>query len=274
MTNITVHERVGERLDPDLKRLLVVGDKFASFSRDKTDVVAFRDFERLVWDKQLPHDCDVWLGQGIEHDRLLGLLVRVGVQPRIANLHQIQDQGRPSHQSTVHKARRENIVITRPRQAGETRYEAWLALQDSGELLADHMTGQHSQGMVLTEAARQMMLAVSELYLLGERRAAASYYFVLNSMNIEYMQFAFPLPTQLVHEVPAHEHGKGGSLKASCATSFIQDGTLVARVQIQYSAYAQEFINNREAKAATDAYLRHLDASPDHGVSAGASAAT
>jgi A-factor biosynthesis hotdog domain len=242
-----------------MKRLLVVGDKFEGFTRDKTDVVTFTDFAQLVWSKKLPPSCDIWLGQGIEHDRLSGLLVLLDERPRIVNWDQILDQGRPSHQASVHKVRRENVLITGPRKLDESRFEAWLAMQDSGELLGDHMTGQHIQGMVLIEAARQMMLSVSEHFLLAQR--PNGYYFVLNSMDIEYKQFVFPLPTRLSHEITLKQPGKGDSLKATCETAFLQNDAPVARVQIQYAAYAKEFIGEKEAKSAIDAYDRHVSAS-------------
>jgi hypothetical protein len=246
-----------------MESLLVVGDKFGKFSQDKENVITFDDFERLAWRDGLRPECDIWLGQGIEHDRLFGVLALLDKRHsrkgyRIVNLQQMLDQADPSHQATVHKARRENVLITRPQQVAEARYESWLALQDSGELLGDHMTGQHVQGMLLIEAARQMMLSVSETYLLGEK-TGARYYFVLNSVNTEYLQFAFPLPTLLSHEILTRQLGKGGSVKVTCQTSFYQGDTLTARVLIQYGAYVEDHISEKEAKLARDAYERHIN---------------
>jgi hypothetical protein len=90
------------------------------------------------------------------------------------------------------------------------------------------MTGQHVQGLLLIEAARQMMLCVSESYLPGEN-TGARYYVVLNSVYTGYLKFAFPLPTLLSNEILSRQPGKGGSLKATCQTRFFQ-GDLLHRI--------------------------------------------
>lgn len=245
-----------------MKRILVVGNKFAKFRDDKSDVLTFDEFARLAWRGGLQQACEIWLGQGIEHDRLFGVLALLqkrhsGNECRIHNLHQLLDQADPVHQSTAHKAYRENVLITRPQRVGEATFESWLSLQDSGEFLSDHMTGQHVQGMIVIESARQMMLSVSETFLLDDARDAR-YYFVLNSVNTEYLQFAFPLPTLLSHEIVSHSTGKNGSLKASCRTSLFQNGALTARVDITYAAYPEAHINEKEASLAREAYVQHV----------------
>jgi len=93
---------------------------------------------------------------------------------------------------------------------------------------SDHRTGQHVQGLLLIEAARQMMLSVSESYLPGEN-TGARYYVVLNSVNTGYLQFALPLPTLLSNEILSRQPGKGGSPKATCQKPFFQ-GDLLHRI--------------------------------------------
>src|SRR3546814_8567164 len=66
--------------------------------------------------------------------------------------------------------------------------------------MLDHLTGQHIQGMVLTEACRQMFLAVTEKYFLQDYRAKKRY-FVIDTMTMRYNAFAFPLPAQITYKV-------------------------------------------------------------------------
>lgn len=246
-----------------MKSILVVGDKFKRFSEDKEDVMTLSELTRRAWQDSLPRECDIWLGQGVEHDRLFGVLAAMEKRApvdgiRIANPQQMLDQADPSHQASVHKARRENILITRPQRTSNQTFEAWLSLQDSGELLGDHVTGQHVQGMLLIEAARQMMLAVSERYLLGQDEDTR-YYFVLNSVNTDYMQFAFPIPTRIEHEITSLPSDISKILKATSRTSFFQNDVLTASVEIVYAAYPEARISNREAKLASEAYQKHIN---------------
>ncbi|MDP1217553.1 AfsA-related hotdog domain-containing protein, partial [Klebsiella pneumoniae] len=71
-----------------------------------------------------------------------------------------------------HKRKKANILITSPEKRDEDNYCARLILQDASELLCDHQTGQHIQGMVLIEAARQTIIATSEKFLLAEAGVA------------------------------------------------------------------------------------------------------
>jgi hypothetical protein len=246
-----------------MKSILVVGDKFERFSADKDNVMTVSELTQRAWQDGLPRECDIWLGQGIEHDRLFGVLGALEKRNprdsiRVANLQHMLDQADPMHQASVHKARRENVLITRPQKTGDQTFEAWLSLQDSGELLGDHVTGQHVQGMLLIEAARQMMLAVSELYLLG-RNADTRFYFVLNSVNTDYLQFAFPIPTRILHEIVSLPSDTSKQLKATSRTSFYQNDVLTACVEIVYSAYPEARISDKEAKLANEAYAKHIN---------------
>lgn len=45
-------------------------------------------------------------------------------------------------------------------------FESHLMLNDRCAEMSDHVTGQHLQGMILIEAARQMTLAVTEMYFI------------------------------------------------------------------------------------------------------------
>lgn len=63
----------------------------------------------------------------------------------------------------VHKHRSENTLISTPERSENGNFVAGLILHEQNELMLDHLTGQHVQGMVLTEACRQMFLAVTEL---------------------------------------------------------------------------------------------------------------
>jgi len=132
----------------------------------------------------------------------------------------------------AHKTRPENILISWPRKLADDLYEADLMLDSDSELMRDHITGQHIQGMVLIEAARQTFLAVTEAYYVPADMRG-SHYFVIESMSAHYKGFVFPVdatiryaveradlePGRLSFDVSMTVH-QGGQIRAELPTSF------------------------------------------------------
>jgi hypothetical protein len=68
-------------------------------------------------------------------------------------------------------------MLSLPRRVSESCFEADVLVDDAGEHMSDHVSGQHLPGMVLIEAARQMILAVTEEFFsesLPGQRASGS----------------------------------------------------------------------------------------------------
>ena len=229
--------------------LIVVGDRFVGFTCDKEHVLTVSQFSDAAWDGSIQQGQRIIIGQGVEFDRFTGALeilkTRHGIEPNIVNFHILADQRDPAHQRSVHKHRPENMLISRPEYISPVLYQAWLSLQDSGEMLNDHMTGQHIQGIVLTEAGRQMLISTSEHFLLDEQTRGKAY-FVLNTLSSEYQRFAFPVPTKIEFHILHKNEKPGKSLKVECEIRFIQNDEQVACVSSVYCAYVAEVIGARE----------------------------
>jgi hypothetical protein len=245
-----------------MKTIVVVGDKFEEFARRHENVVTLSEFERKVWDGPLDDVDRIVLGQGVCRHRIATLreviLARTpGRMPLIVNPDLISDQTDPRQVTSVHKARRENVLITAPRRQADDTYISKLAIQDAAELLNDHMTGQHVQGIVLFEAARQMMLSVSERYLLlPEERNKR--YFVLHDVISRYHQFAFPFNIEVELKVLSQERKPNGALHATVSTRFLQNGIELTEIEIRYAAYTKEFIAGREHSMAASRLSEYL----------------
>ncbi|MBD2810814.1 hypothetical protein ID853_07945 [Xenorhabdus sp. Vera] len=80
----------------------------------------------------------------------------------------------------THKHKRKNVLISKTIKTGDTSYQCHLLIDDDCAEMADHVTGQHIQGMVLLEACRQMINSVSERFLIKTGRNKS---FVLHTMN-------------------------------------------------------------------------------------------
>lgn len=237
--------------------LVVVGDRFKKFASDKKNVFTISELEKAIWQGAVQEHDQIVIGQGVEHDRFLGLANLMerqrkgGVQ--VQNMMQILDQCDPLHQRSVHKHKRENVLITKPVAQADGSYVANLSICDSGELLNDHSTGQHIQGIVLTEAGRQMLISTSEYHLLDDADRNRCY-FVLNSLNTEFKQFAFPLPVTVVFRALSESRKTGRYLKVDCEISFYQNDLLVAVVRSNYCAYSSQYIDEKESELANTAY--------------------
>jgi hypothetical protein len=182
--------------------VLIVGNKFVEFSNKNEMVMTIDEFKQALFSRSISGDLRVIIGQGVElndlmtTEHLILSYQKLGYSVKIEEAEKVHDQIDHSHQRSVHKHGRQNVLISKPERVTDTLYTAWLSIQDENELLLDHMTGQHIQGMVLTESARQMMLSVTENFYL-EKEERGNRYFVLNRVNSEYINFTFPLDVRI-----------------------------------------------------------------------------
>ncbi|MBP6861212.1 MAG: hypothetical protein KBC57_02495 [Neisseriaceae bacterium] len=150
-------------------------------------------------------------------------------------------------QRWVHKAQQSNVLISPPREAGPNRFEMNLVVDHHNEMVLDHLSGFHVQGMVLIEAARQAFLAVTENYLLPHRQGA--YYFIIERLDAQYHAFVFPLYCGILFQLTdqqdkPHKHSYEADIQ------FWQNGSLCTLVQVKYAVYeAAELLPKEQALA-------------------------
>lgn len=167
-------------------------------------------------------------------------------------------KGRYADQSLCHKRRPENILISVPERQSDGGYTAELLLHERNELMLDHLTGQHIQGMVLTEACRQMFLAVTERYCL-DNYPAAKRYFVINLMNVRYQAFAFPLPAQIRYRVIDQQQPKPERVSIHADMDVLQAGQVVAGMEVKFTVFDDAYISQRERKLAAEAVGNYVN---------------
>src|SRR3989442_1347285 len=157
------------------RTVLLVGDRFAGFAvQDHVLTVAqFLAELSLIGPGERIR---VQAGQGVTTDEWESVhaeTVRLGLGG------QVEFRLTPptlAGQAEVHKRLSQNALIADLREARDGLFTAALRLHNDNELLIDHQTGQHVQGMVAIEAARQMFLAVSERFY-ASRHSGRSYYY-------------------------------------------------------------------------------------------------
>ncbi|MDA8231330.1 MAG: AfsA-related hotdog domain-containing protein [Magnetospirillum sp.] len=169
------------------KLTIVVGDRFQQFARNP-HVQPVSEF--LTGARGGASTAPmVVLGQGLSRQTVeeIGTLpLRYAAAPQ------------PANSALTHKRAEKNIMVSMPRATSERQFEADLFLDDRNEVMEDHQTGQHIQGLALIEAARQLWTAVAERFFLPP---GAKVRFVIDSIRADFAGFVFPLPCRMTLDV-------------------------------------------------------------------------
>ncbi|MGE5505034.1 MAG: AfsA-related hotdog domain-containing protein [Actinomycetota bacterium] len=198
-------------------------------------------------------------GQGLGDDdvaELLALAERSAAASHF-DLEALRTMPRRAGRSRSHKHRPENTLISEPRRLGETTFELDLLIDEDCELMGDHQTGQHLQGMLLLEAARQSFLAVSEAFFLPQD---TRFYFVINEMTSRYNRFAFPLDARIRYTVREHEAKNALRQRFVVDIAVEQCGHDAASFVCDFTCFEDDRISRREEGLAHQALEAHLAA--------------
>lgn len=238
--------------------IVVVGDKFAEFAtlEGTTTVSRLANLlDGLCDNQQMPEV--VLFGQGVSEGWRSYLKKRAlakGIETTFLGSEQIDDR---TGRKFCHKWNRHNVLITHPQQVTSTRYNMLLSIDDACEIMADHVSGYHLQGMVFIEAARQAFLAVTECFLLPRENR---YYFVINKLDTTYHRFAFPLPTDITLEVVEANTSRVDRCSAKVVIRFYQNGECVSESRVEYAAILEEKLLAKEKSMAISALSSALQA--------------
>lgn len=257
--------------------ILVVGDKFAQFTADK-DVITLSQFCGLLTlpSQLIPERARlvVMPGQGLGDDDIERVLALEATSPNRGKFdlglwHQVPKR---AARARSHKARPENTLISEPRRISEDVYELDLLVDEDCELMNDHQTGQHLQGMILLEAARQSFLAVTEAFFLPQD--GTKFYFVINEMSANYAAFAFPLDARIRYVI--REKDTSTVLRQKFIADIIveQCGVTAASFTTVFTAFEDGRISTKEGVLAKQALHNHLAATALRQSQAVAAAAT
>jgi len=233
--------------------IFLVGNKFHEFGQHESvkTVGELGEMVRTHSFDGLPPGSRIIAGQGVReaqiqalHDQGLWSLAAHGVD--IATT--LQSKPRASRLQT-HKHRLHNAIISHPECLGDDHFQAALLLDERSELMNDHQTGQHIQGMILIEAARQMFLAVTEEYFIGEQ-ASEPYYFVINQMSVNFTGFVFPVEAILDYQINSKDVSNPSRLRFDVTTSIVQGGISATEISFQFTAYYAANIKKKENQQA------------------------
>ncbi|WP_278261703.1 AfsA-related hotdog domain-containing protein [Nocardia sp. AG03] len=237
---------------------VVVGDRFLGISADDrvhtvSGLVALLRGGRLPASQELA----VHLGQGVTRHDLDYLEHVAAVHAPHLRVRVVGEIAEPARRHHVHKYQHSNVLLAGLSRTEENVFQADLRLDGDNELLLDHQTGEHVQGIVVIEAVRQLFLAAFELEY-GVRRPQEHFYIVWNNVDLRFTSFLFPLPATLHARLTPVSVDDPGKLQFRIETEVHQFGKPVADARIEFTALPNERIAQIErAKAAkaVDAYL-------------------
>jgi hypothetical protein len=234
-----------------MRKLCIVGDRFSGLARHD-GVSTLSGFTRTLASGALDDLDDHLLlvgGQGLgryEWDHLAEAVGRRGLADRVslsAGAEQLVRRGE------AHKHREDNILVHGLTRLSDQHFHADLRVHNDNELLLDHQTGQHVQGMVAVEASRQMFLAVTERYF-ASSWPQRHYYYVLNSLSTTFENFLFPLTASLDLMIEKADVTDPGRLSFTIRVEVHQAGRRCTVSEIGYTAFESAMVEHKETKRA------------------------
>lgn len=242
--------------------ILVVGDRFGGFADKSGTMTASELGNMLREDSALAVGSEsVFVpGQGLSQEQLRQIYEEAaarGLKPAFEHWEAVLKVPKAGGELT-HKRKPENRLVGVPRRIEEDRFELDLMIDDRNEIMSDHVTGQHLQGMLLIEACRQAFLAVTEKFFLSEHEGR-SYYFVINDMSVSYHGFAFPVDAAIDYRVLESHSPEPSRHSFVVEKGVVQNGEVVTRVRTGFTAFDSALLKPKECKKAEKA-LRQTQA--------------
>jgi hypothetical protein len=239
------------------RHIIVVADRFAQFAVDD-QVATMSELVSLLSSGTAGGHWVVHLGQGVEDSdcEILEYLVAGGsVAMSIANRDSFPRV--PAVPGMVHKHFPENVVLADVRNPSKEHCLAELRIHKDNELILDHHTGEHVQGIVIIEAMRQICIAQFET---GYRAGLPSYDYtgMWTRMNISFESFLFPLQATVESTIVEADLSRESNLKFRASTSVRQNGVLVASSDIEYAMVKQARIDTLERRKSAQAAQAQL----------------
>lgn len=230
----------------DLKLIYIVGNRLKNFACFD-NVYTFDEFKHFYFEvvdaetKGIAYE--VRAGQGLS-DRQINEVIQLLNRPDAKNIFLINpflmNLSRGSKLET-HKHFDKNIMITSP-LLDNNKYISYLHLDDDVAEMSDHVTGQHIQGMVLIESARQMINAVAEKFLIPSDISSLKG-FVLNRIESNFKQYIFPVEVKLCLEILNIKNGLNGDFKADATLKIYQNSMEMCSIDISFSVADKKILS-------------------------------
>ncbi len=255
--------------------IVVVGERFKNFNTNEIGVkVVGYEAAASIISKGGVQGAYFVPGQGLteEAEQALFNLAR---KYKIADMFHVWEKyytQKRAVQSVSHKHKKKNQKLTSPKKIDERRYISELLLDENSDMIADHDTGMHLQGMVLIESSRQMFIAVGEKYYAGKSAPKGGNY-VIDHMYVDFVNFVFPLPVSIQLDVCTINRKSRRKTIFGTNVNFFQNNSCVANIRIGFTVMDSVMFGKTESKLAKNSLsgfrvaMRNFHKSTPHGSS-------
>lgn len=188
----------------------------------------------------------IYLGQGVsyeDYEQLIKFTQEKGLG-QVVCFKTIASYQNSEHHLT-NKHHQSNILIADPIKVSDHSFRSALLIDERCQDMSDHLTGRHIAGMVITEASRQMVIAVTKKFFIPESRKDAMA-FVTHKTDCEFMQFLFPLPVTIQFDIKKMRQ-MDCNLTAEADICFYQNNEMAAKIHFGYSSLEKEYLQKKES---------------------------
>lgn len=230
----------------------VVTDKYQEFSSHDEIITVSELFDILSsTNKEFDEDIIYISGQGISQSHCTKIREMINSNKYSNKITFIESNNNIIDKKHVHKHKPENVLISTPLKSDLDTFTSMLHIDDNCAETSDHITGQHIQGMVLMEAARQMFIGVTEMYY--KSNSDINYYYIFNEIETNFNSFTFPIPVNIVYKTIEHRTSSSGNMEFRVSIDFFQNEKLVTNTKIAFSACRLDMAQKLETKTAKKA---------------------
>lgn len=176
----------------EVNKIVVVGDKYSEYANGKK-ALTISQLELLVKlpDNLFPDEHELLIGQGVCKNKAKKIIDDIANNKNLKsklNTFSVEKFVSEDKNPHTHKWDERNILIGQTEKIDHElgTYALPLVIDENCELMRDHQTGQHIQGMLLVEACRQAFIAVTEEFVYQKQ---CDNYYVINSVSIDFANF-------------------------------------------------------------------------------------
>lgn len=228
----------------------LVGERFSAFAANDGVATVNRFIGNIrggLYD-DLPHPVRLAVGQGVDASDWEVVAAELSKRGLLTSF-RLPAVPVPVAAELVHKRTQDNVMLADARRRGPMRLAARLCLSDMNELVLDHITGQHVAGMVLMEAARQLMQVTIHEFVVNDD----AHSFVLCSLGAAFEGYVFPLAVDLECVVAVTDDSKPARRECSAEVIVRQGGETRARVHTEVQIVRTRSLARQEGMLAAKA---------------------
>lgn len=157
----------------------------------------------------------------------------------------------------THKHNAANTLVTDPQRRDSNTFELEICIDENNEIMSDHTTGFHLQGMLLIEAIRQSGLAVTEKFFLP-KGVLCQRSFVFHDFSINFLSSAFPVDAKIIYKITDSDTTNPLKLCFTSRIEIHQGNNVVASANATYSVFKKLTIERMHRSMAEKCLKQHL----------------